>query len=348
MLNGGCTGIAIPASLTGIMTIRQFTDDKVYCIFQETGDANNNGITDKGWDAFITANEPSMREIFHSAPHIAYDISTEVQAAEVFKGTNSRMLAIAGAHRNAASSGNCQYQNLGYSSSDAAHNNDNIHQAILYEVDAWYGNTLYHHIQWHGMGASSCSDHIFCSHGYDALPNIQDKCSDIKNSMKVYHPTWVIGVPGQSSCTLIATTNTQARFLNGLTDGQVCGSSATSYSGQFISLEQDPNMRSSQDWIASIIDIWNTGIPTTPSSLVATGGSRQIKLTWVGSVRVDGYNVKRATTCTGTFTTIATNVQTTTYINGNLPRNTAFCYKVSATNEIGESPNSNTASATAK
>src|SRR5687768_3946743 len=84
-----------------------------------------------------------------------------------------------------------------------------------------------------GMASSTCSDHVFCSHGFDALPTINDKCSDIKNSMKTYHPTWIVGVPGQSSCTLIATTNTQARWLNGVADNQVCGTAANSYSGQF-------------------------------------------------------------------------------------------------------------------
>jgi hypothetical protein len=348
MLNGGCTGISIPASLSGIMSIRQFTDDKTYCVFQETGDSNGNGITDKGWDTFITANEPNMREIFHSAPHTAYDISTEVQAAEIFRGTNSRCLLIAGAHRNANSNGNCQYQDQGYASSDAAHNNDNMHQATLEEVDSWYGNTMYHHVQWHGMASSTCGDNVFCSHGYDALPGISHKCTDIKNSLKFYRPTWIVGTPGQSSCSLIASTNTQARFLNGVAASQVCGTSATSFSGQFISLEQDPNQRTSANWIATVIDVWNTGPPTNPTSLVATGGSRSIKLTWTGSVRVDSYTVLRATSCTGTFTVRASGVTAIPWTDTGLNRGQVFCYKVYATNEFGNSGESNTASGTAK
>jgi hypothetical protein len=221
-------------------------------------------------------------------------------------------------------------------------------QATLYALDAWYGNVFYHHIQWHGMGASTCGDNVFCSHGYDALPGITHKCSDIKNSLAFYRPSWVVGVPGQSSCSLIASTNTQARFLNGVAPASVCGTSASSFSGQFISLEQDPNMRNAADWIATIIDVWNSGPPTNPSSLVATGQSRSIKLTWKGSVRVTGYNVKRATSCTGTFQTIATGVTTTTWTNTGLGRGAFFCYKVSASNAEGESGDSNTASATSK
>jgi hypothetical protein len=242
------------------------------------------------------------------------------------------------------SNGDCQGDS-GYSNSDAAHNKDNMFQSTLLELDAWYGNVAYHVIQWHGMASDTCSDHVFCSHGYDAAPAITDKCRDIINSMKFYHPTWVVGAPGVTSCSLIASTNTQARFLNGVAPASVCGTAANSFSGQFISLEQDSAMRNSQDWVATVIDIWNTGVPTTPSSLTATGGSRSITLKWTGSVRTTGYNVKRSMTASGPFTTIATNVQTTQYTDNNLPRTTTFYYQVSASNTEGESGNSNVASA---
>jgi hypothetical protein len=349
MLNGGCTGISMPASLNGIMQIRTFTDDKLYCLFMEVGDANNNGVTDKGWDTFIVNMAGPTREIIHQSPHTAYDIGTEVQAVEVFKATNSRAFMMAGSHRNAlTSAGTCQGDDGGYTDSDAAHAVENTFQPALYAIDAWYGATAYHVIQWHGMAASTCGDNVFCSHGYDALPGISDKCSDIKNSMKFYHPTWVIGTPGQSSCSLVASTNVQARFLNGVAPGSVCGTAASGYSGQFISLEQDPTMRSSQDWIASIIDIWNSGPPTAPSNLVATGKTRAIALSWTGGVRVTGYNIKRATSANGPFQTVQTNVQSTSYTDPNLPRGITFYYKVSASNTEGESGDSNMASAKVK
>jgi hypothetical protein len=166
--------------------------------------------------------------------------------------------------------------------------------------------------------------------------------------MKYYHPTWIIGHPGTSSCSLVASTNVQARFLNGVSPNNVCGTAASSYSGQFISLEQDPTHRLSGDWIASIIDIWNTGPPTNPTSLTAVPGKKKVSLSWTGSVRVTGYNIKRATSAAGPFTTIQTNVQATTFENINLPSQMTFYYKVSASNLDGESGDTNVASAKTK
>jgi hypothetical protein len=349
MLNGGCTGITIPASISANMQIRVFVDGGNYCLFMEVLDSNNNGFTDKGWDAFIVNMNGPTREIIHQAPHTAYDISTENQAIEVFRATNSRACMIAGTHRNANSGeGICQGQDLGYSDSDAAHSVQNMFQPALYAIDLWYGATNYHVIQWHGMAQDTCSDNAFCSHGFDATPQITDKCRDIINRQQFYNPSWTVGAPGITSCSLVATTNVQARFLNGVAQNSVCGTAATSYSGQFISLEQDPNMRNSANWIASVVDIWNTGPPTAPFSLVATGATRSIRLAWKGSVRVTGYNIKRSTSATGPFNTIQTGVTSLTYTDPNLPRGITYYYVVSASNTEGESNNSNVASNKAK
>ncbi|HEX8152650.1 MAG TPA: hypothetical protein VF698_05970, partial [Thermoanaerobaculia bacterium] len=56
MLQGTCS-TTLPASLTGIMERRAFTDSgngKTYCLLMEVLDANNNGVVDRGWGTFVT------------------------------------------------------------------------------------------------------------------------------------------------------------------------------------------------------------------------------------------------------------------------------------------------------
>ncbi len=85
----------------------------------------------------------------------------------------------------------------------------------------------------------------------------------------------------------------------------------------------------------------------TPIGLQAFPGITRIKLSWTGNTGTGiTYNVKRATTQGGPYTTVATGVTTTTYVDNGLTNGTAYYYVVSATTARGESANSNEASAT--
>ena len=85
--------------------------------------------------------------------------------------------------------------------------------------------------------------------------------------------------------------------------------------------------------------------PATPAGLQATAGNAQISLAWNASSGATTYNVKRATTNGGPYTTISspavTNYKDTSVTNG-----TTYYYVVSAVNSAGESANSAQASAT--
>ena len=87
--------------------------------------------------------------------------------------------------------------------------------------------------------------------------------------------------------------------------------------------------------------------PPAPTGLVATAASSsQINLTWNASTNATSYNVKRSTTSSGPYTTIATGVTSTNYNNTGLTAATTYYYVVSAVNSGGESANSAQASAT--
>ncbi|MBW5449426.1 cellulose 1,4-beta-cellobiosidase [Cohnella sp. CFH 77786] len=81
-------------------------------------------------------------------------------------------------------------------------------------------------------------------------------------------------------------------------------------------------------------------VPAAPAGLTATAGNAQASLSWTATSGATSYNVKRATTSGGPYTTIATGVTATSYTNTGLTNGTTYYYVVSAVNSVGESANS--------
>ncbi|MNW26867.1 Exoglucanase A precursor [compost metagenome] len=86
--------------------------------------------------------------------------------------------------------------------------------------------------------------------------------------------------------------------------------------------------------------------PAAPTALKATAGNEQIALSWTASTGATSYNVKQALSASGPFTTVASDVYTTSYTNTGLTNGTSYYYVVSAVNAVGESIDSSVASAT--
>ena len=88
-------------------------------------------------------------------------------------------------------------------------------------------------------------------------------------------------------------------------------------------------------------------IPPTPTGLAATPVSiYQIGLSWAANPGAVRYNIKRATTSGGPYTTVAAGVNTTNHTDSWLNAGTPYYYVVSAINGSGESADSTQASAT--
>ncbi|HEY8991244.1 MAG TPA: LamG-like jellyroll fold domain-containing protein [Luteolibacter sp.] len=101
-----------------------------------------------------------------------------------------------------------------------------------------------------------------------------------------------------------------------------------------------------QRWMFSI-GVTPQPIPSVPIGLAGTPASiQQINLTWTASPGAFHYNVKRATVDGGPYTTIAYDVNTTSYADTGLTAATTYYYVVSAVNGSGESADSAQASAT--
>ena len=82
-----------------------------------------------------------------------------------------------------------------------------------------------------------------------------------------------------------------------------------------------------------------------PTILTATAGNATVSLSWTAPAYARSYNVKRATTSGGPYTTI-TNVTTTSLLDTNVVNGTTYYYVVSALNYNGETANSAQANAT--
>jgi len=86
--------------------------------------------------------------------------------------------------------------------------------------------------------------------------------------------------------------------------------------------------------------------PVPPLNLTATGGNQLISLAWTASTGANTYNVKRAATNGGPYTTVAAPTGTS-YTDTTVTNGTPYYYVVTAVNATGESGNSNQAAATA-
>ena len=86
--------------------------------------------------------------------------------------------------------------------------------------------------------------------------------------------------------------------------------------------------------------------PSAPTNVVASASNEQATISWDSVSSADSYTIKRSTTDGGPYTTIETNITTTSYTDINLTNGTTYYYVISATNAQGESQDSSQVSAT--
>ncbi|SFM41650.1 LamG-like jellyroll fold domain-containing protein [Pelosinus propionicus] len=90
-----------------------------------------------------------------------------------------------------------------------------------------------------------------------------------------------------------------------------------------------------------------TLLVNAPMNLIAIAGDSQVSLSWNAVEGAASCNVKRSTTAEGPYTSIATEVIGTTYVDENVTNGTTYYYVVTAIDGSGsESANSNEASVT--
>lgn len=89
-----------------------------------------------------------------------------------------------------------------------------------------------------------------------------------------------------------------------------------------------------------------TAPPETPTGLTARGADTKVTLSWSAALGAIRYNVKRSLTAGGPYAPLASAVKGTSYTDTAVVNGTTYYYVVSAENTLGESGDSNEASAT--
>jgi subtilase family serine protease len=89
-----------------------------------------------------------------------------------------------------------------------------------------------------------------------------------------------------------------------------------------------------------------TAPPDTPAGLTARGADTKVTLSWSGALGAMRYNVRRSLTAGGPYSPLASAVKATGYTDSAVVNGTTYYYVVSAENTLGESGDSNEASAT--
>lgn len=336
MLGGSCH-FPLGASIKGLLQLREFRDAsnlETYCVLMEVRDENVDGFVDKGFGTVIVYPR-AQRELAHQAPHPVTDSATAAQAIGVFKATKSRVFVLSGTLRNRTGiSSSCQ---TSYDEADVAHNDDNCFHATTQALDTFYGPLSWNVIQWHGMAADTCAGvDVFLSHGRDSVPLATDKISQLRDAILQVHPSsWSVALPGSGACTLVATANVQGRLLNGVAPASVCGTAASTYSGKFIHIEQDPGFRNASDWSAAVASTFPVPLPPPPALEAAS-----TLLTWSDSSLASEWNVWSATTSSSGPWSLAAIRNNPSYAP-TLSAGASVWWRVSALGPGGESPPSN-------
>jgi fibronectin type 3 domain-containing protein len=98
----------------------------------------------------------------------------------------------------------------------------------------------------------------------------------------------------------------------------------------------------------SSFSVVSPGTLTAPTGLSITASSSSVILSWTALTGATSYNILRATSLDGTYTTIATGVTGTTYTDSAVATGTTYYYRISATGSSGEGCPSGAVAAMAK
>ncbi|MEI8037631.1 MAG: sialate O-acetylesterase [Verrucomicrobiota bacterium] len=85
---------------------------------------------------------------------------------------------------------------------------------------------------------------------------------------------------------------------------------------------------------------WTLQVPAVPANLTATLAGAQATLNWTAAAGALSYNIKRATTSGGPYTTVAGSLAALSYVCTDLTVDTNYYYVVSANDGVGEGGNS--------
>jgi hypothetical protein len=273
MLEGNCVDISIPPALSAHYKLTHYVDQQLYgrkyCLFWEHRDVTGDGDYDveKGLGTFIY-NADAMNEVVVTVPHAIFEAPTLRQAVDLFQRAQTRALLLVGVHRYASLElSPCQSRLYDgdwpdpskHVRSDAAHNLDTflrvqqtVHQHYRLHKKSYYN------IQLHGMGYSTCPQHVYVSNGSNQTT--VGKALDLASSIAAKYPEWYVGYKGDGDADCLdGSSNTFARWAGDVSD--ICAYASHGPAvAEFVHIEQDKYRDPQQQ-----IDLIRDGLKWTPS-----------------------------------------------------------------------------------
>ena len=217
---------------------------KTYYIVSKDGNSGNY------WGTYVFSPNSVRNCLSFQAPHPLHDAMTGEQSTYMFRQMDAHSLMVSGAHRCLSSTeSGCHGTtdacgaNVPYRISDMAHTLESVFQTTT-EVLANDVSTR-RFIQLHGFGKDTDDPHFIISNGTRQTPS-HDFVQQVGEALETAG-NWSYEAPhlNTSFNKLIATTNTQGRFLNNYDQGNICSGThiSTSVTSRFLHIEQFGAMR---------------------------------------------------------------------------------------------------------
>lgn len=273
---------AATAALTLEYRLVAFTDDndnETYYILERSPTATANNY----WGTYVFNPSPDRGQLIIQSSHPRFDTFTGKQGIYVFKEMGAAFFYASGTHRcNSPTASNCagtssvcsntisnvdaptEFSDVGnvFREGDVAHNEASMFQKVtewLQDQNPGY----YFFIQLHGF-SQNLAPHVILSNGRDEdyAPPQDDKLATFRTQLELqwdllanHQESLIIEVahddPDSSFNSLLGTTNTQGRYING--SNNPCGQSAPQNTGNFIHVEMG---RKNNDYFLRTEDKW--------------------------------------------------------------------------------------------
>ena len=299
---GNFSGANTDAAAFGYHLI-QFIDNstspnKTYYILEKTSASSNH------WGVFIFNPAPQRPKLVIASPHPLHDLYTEKQGRQILMRTGARALFIAGTHRCNSSSFTtcsgtttaCSDTSQKYRLSDPAHVANGTFQKTTEILRSKIPTMIL--VQNHGFGKDSGDPDLIMSNGTRFTP-ATDYVVSLRNNLQTIDSTltYKIAHVDLTWTQLIATENTQGRYINGSVNP--CTNSAGSTTGRFIHVEQalsklrdsETNRRKLSDALAKTISA-DTLTITSPNGSESWVGGSVHSITWTSKGFVDSVKLE--------------------------------------------------------
>lgn len=205
------------------------------------------------WGVYVFNPAPLRPTLAIQSPHPLNDSNTGRQGIRMFKNLGAAAFFISGAHRCnnpqyslcSGTTGTCSSGDEPYRISDQPHVVDGTFQATTQVLSSFVPAMCF--VQVHGFAKLTGDPDLIMSYGTTAAPGGEDKLVQLRDNFAFEDATLTFKVAHVDIdwTRLIATQNTQGRFLNGVADP--CTQYASSSSGRFIHVEQAyPKLRDTE------------------------------------------------------------------------------------------------------